>query len=143
MAKKYMTQRVFNMGAASIAKIHLLTGKSIEELAAMVFSSYRESYVDDGTEGDWVISARVALKLLEDQEAPSPDELLNHFQYFVENYEPDGLPRKKGLFGGTLFNKAEQNLKRKEDFLKLLESYYIGARAGIVPLAPAGWPGNR
>ena len=143
MAKRYMPQRVFSVGAASIAKMHLLTGKSIEEVAAMVFASYKDSYIDDGTEGDWVASAREALKFLEENEVPTPAELLNHFQYFVENYEPDGSPRKKRIFGGTMFNKAEQNIQRKENFLKLLESYYIGARSGIVPLAPAGWPGNR
>lgn len=136
MAKQYMPQRVFSYGAASIAKLHLLTGKSIEALATMAFASYRQSYIDDGTEKDWVVSARQALKFLEENEAPAPDKLLDHFRYFVEHYEPDSSPRKKRIFGGTMFDKAKQNIRRKEDFLKSLESYYIGARAGIVPLGP-------
>jgi hypothetical protein len=117
MAKRYMPQRVFNYGAASIAKMHLLTGKSVEEIATIVFSSYKHSYIDDGTERDWIISTRQSLTFLKERKAPAPTELLNHFQYFVDNYEPDGLPRRKRLFGGTIFNKAEQNPRRKEDFL--------------------------
>jgi hypothetical protein len=143
MIKKYMPQRVFNFGAASIVKAHLLTGREIEEIATKIFASYRNSYIDDGTEKDWILAAHEALIFIENNEVPAPTELLNHFQYFVDNYESDGRPRKKRIFGGTIFNKAKQNLQRKEDFIKLLESYYVGARAGIVPIAPAGWPGNR
>ena len=131
MAKQYVSQRLFNCGSASIAKLHLSTGKSLEELAAMLFDSYRKSCIDDGLEEDWVASAREALKFLEENDAPAPGHLLDHFQYFVEHYEPDGSPRKKNIFGRIKPSKAKAGIHRKENFLKSLKSYYTGALAGV------------
>ena len=135
----YMPQRVFEVGAASIAKVHLLKGISIAESAAALWAQYSTSYIDDGVEEDLKSAAVEAIKTLEEMEEPSPIKLLHHFQYFTINYDEEGKPRKKKLFGGTLFSRDPQNKNRKQDFLQRLAAYYAGVRASIMPLAPEGW----
>ena len=139
LRKKYMPQAVFDAGASFIAWAHLVTGEPIEVHAAKLFVGYRNAYINDGAEHDWILAARQALTTLEELQAPAPEALLNHFRYFVQNFDASGRPRKKRLFGGTLFDQAPQNPHRKEDFLRLLKQYYVGARVGMVPLAPPGW----
>ena len=135
----YMPQRVFEVGAASIAKMHLDLGRPVDALAAEIWENYATAYINDGVENDLKNAATEAIQMLETLEAPSPAEFLNHFQYFTIHYDEEGKPRKKKMFGGTWFNKAAQNKNRRQDFIKRLSSYYIGAIAGLMPLAPDGW----
>jgi len=138
-----MPQRVFNAGVASIAKMHLQTDNNIDDLASHVYTYYKDSYKNDGVQEDWIISAKETIEYIEKNEIPEPIELLTHFQFFVDNFEPDGSPRKKKIFRGTFFNKADKNLNRKRDYLVLLKKYSVLAQNGLAPLAPKGWPENR
>ncbi len=135
----YMPQDVFEVGAASIAKMHLDLGHPVDELAADIWKDCATANIDDGVENDLKNAATEAIQMLETLEAPSPAEFLHHFQYFTIHYDEEGKPRKKKIFGGTWFNKAAQNKNRRQDFIKRLKLYYIGAIAGSMPLAPDGW----
>lgn len=136
MAKKYMPQRVFNYGAATIAQLHLGTEMSIEELAAQFFLPYCDAYTDDGVEQDWIDVAQQATELLIENNIPHPEGFLHHFSFYIEHYEPDGSPRKKKVLSGTWSNQEERNLQRKEDFIRQLIIYYAEVMAGKAPLAP-------
>lgn len=64
---KYMPQRVFEAGAASIAKAHILKGVSIEEYAKALWEKwYKQAYVDDGVLEDWICAAKEAGVLLDE-----------------------------------------------------------------------------
>ena len=91
MAKKHMPQRLFNFGASSIVRMHLISGKPLHELVALVAS--RSTYVDEEVARDWLEAAEQALTLLRERDVASPEAILHHFQYFIDNFEPDGRPR--------------------------------------------------
>jgi hypothetical protein len=139
-AKKHMPQRLFNFGASSIARMHLISGAPLPQLVALVSS--RSSYRDAHVQRDWLEAAEQALKLLRERDVSSPEAVLHHFQYFVDEYEPDGRPRRRRPWG-SLFSRAKLNPRRKQEFLDLFETFCVRARAGLVPLAPPGWPGDR
>ena len=133
MAKKHMSQYVFSFGAATIAKLHIVTGRTVQELAAEAFSGYRDAHVDDDTENAWADAAQRAVDLFRDletaQQASSggrktalpPEELLDLFLFFLDKF---------GKVATT---------ERTEDFLQLLSAYSICTLVGSAPLAPPGW----
>ena len=144
MRKKYMPNDVFEVGVSTIAKLHFASGKSIEELASILWGNYSKSIIDDGVVDDMISAATQAISWLEQNSAPSIDELFHHFQYFCVSYDDEGNPKKKKVLNGLLFAKSVQDTRRVEKFLRKLEVYYIGAKSGIMPLAPSGWSlGNR
>lgn len=139
MAKKYMPKDVFEVGVSTIAKAYLTTGRGLEELANMMWDGYSSSIIDDGVVEDLVKAASKVITWLEDQNAPSIPGLFHHFQYFCINFDDEGKPKKKKLFNGLWFQKVVPQPNRVEDFTRKLQVYYIGARAGVMPLAPEGW----
>lgn len=58
MAKKYMPKDVFEVGVCSIAKVHLGTNKTLEEVANAVWRHYSDSIIDDGVVTDMVRAVR-------------------------------------------------------------------------------------
>jgi hypothetical protein len=145
MSKKYMPKDVFEVGVSSIAKLHLTSGgKSLEELADLIWENYSRDLLDDGVTNDMISAASQAITWLEENNAPSINELFHHFQYFCINYDDEGNPKTKKIFNGILFDKSVKDSRRVEKYLRKIQVYYIGAKAGVMPLAPSGWSlGNR
>ena len=121
-----------------IAKLHLETGRPVQELAKQALSGHQDSYADNDIEQAWADAAQHALDLFRDlataQQASSgrkktalpPEELLDLFLFFLEK-----------------FGKVATNSERTEDFLQLLSAYSICALTGSVPLALPGWRDSR
>ena len=139
MKKIYMPKDVFEVGVSSIAKVHLVTEKSIEEVANVVWNNYSEQIIDDGVVEDMVTASKRAIDLLQEWGAPSIPELFTHFQHFCIHCDDAGEPKKKKIFNGLRFQKSIKDEERIKRYLKKLEVYYIGAKSGLMPLAPDGW----
>lgn len=139
MKKRYMPKDVFEVGVSTVAKIHLHTGKDIEELAKTVWHGYEGDIIDDGVLKDIERASTDALAWLRQQDAPDIAEFFHHFSYFCMNYDDSGNPKKKKLFSGLWFQKTEPDTSRVERYLNKLKSYYVGVSAGIMPVAPRGW----
>ena len=133
----YMPQRVFDVGALTIAFIHLKTGERIEIVAQQAFQQYEKSYLDDKILLQWIDATKEALKSL-DTLFPNIDKetkiaTLVHLKNCVAKYNLDGTKRKKRLLAGTLFNKEnEPNHQRVKQFLAHLSTYHLFLQSGKI-----------
>lgn len=144
MPRKYMPQHVFDVGAATIAKIHLERGLSMEALAKQVADSYRNSFVDDEYERHWIVASReliaaakTALPYLSAESMPS---LFWHMQFFLTNFELDGTKKKRRLFSGTRFIGLENpTTNRVQHCVKAFMCFFVLSEARKLPFLPTGW----
>ena len=126
----YMPQRVFDVGALTIAFIHLKTGEPIETVAQGAFQHYEKSYLDDKVLLQWTDAAKAALKSV-DTLFPNIDKetkigSLVHLKNCVDKFNLDGTKRSKRLLGGTLFKKEkEPNHQRVKQFVTHLVTYHL------------------
>ncbi len=140
-ATKYMPQRVFNVGAFAIARVHAAGGSSLDEAAARIADRYRDSFVDDSFETDWVDAATMVItaakETWKDDELPG---LFRHMQYAAANYEPDGSRRRKRILGGTWFTgEKKRNPNRVRDCLRDFVQFDYHTTLGSIPLPPDDW----
>jgi hypothetical protein len=133
---RYMDQRTFEYGVATIAKLHLTQGESIESLAFTAWSGYERSIIDDKVVQDWIEVTKEAIELVNKTEKGFAKEFFHHFQFYVENFDSTGNKRKKRLLGGLFFSNSPQNPNRKNDCMVRLKKYLVGILCGAVPLAP-------
>lgn len=138
--KKFVPQSLFDLGAASIAKVHLLNDVPIAEHAEFVYEQwYRDAYLDDGVQEDWIWAAGEALRIVDVLPASLRESALHHFEYFSDKYHPDGRRRAWRLLDGTRYNQAPHNPRRREDFSRNLLAFLAMYVQGRAPAPPAGW----
>jgi hypothetical protein len=139
MAKKNMSKDVFEACVSSIAIHHLTTGKTIDELASIVWEGYAQDVADDNVALDLSAATKQSLSFLNETNSTEIAEFFNHFQFFCLNYDDLGKQKKKKIFNGLWFEKPEQTPHRVNDYLRKIKSYWVGAKSGLMPLAPSGW----
>lgn len=108
--RRFMPQSLFDFGAASFAKVHLRDGVSIAEHAEFVYQQwYRDAYLDDGVQEDWIWAAEEALRIIDVLPVYLRESALHHFEYFSDKYHPDGRRRAWRLLDGAKYNQAPHN----------------------------------
>jgi hypothetical protein len=132
-----MPQRVFDVGALTIAFLHLRTEKPIETFAIQVLREYERSYLDDNVLSQWIDAANLAIKTIDTLFPGAAKDVqiatLVHLKNCVVKYDPDGKKRPKRLLGGTWFNKdKEPNHQRVTDFVKHLMTYHFLLMSGEI-----------
>jgi len=144
MRKRYMPRGVFEVGAATIAKLHLSTSTPLEDLANRTWSGYSSSIIDDGVVSDWVQAAAEGIAWLRQNNAEALPEFFRHLQWYCMCHDDAGRPKRKRLFDGLWFQKSTRDPQRVKNFGKKLTLYYAGLVSGLCPPAPDGWSlGNR
>lgn len=139
MAKKYMPRDVFEVGVATVARMHLLSGKPPEDIAIMAWQSYAASLIDDGVVPDLVRAAADGIAWLQKNNAPALPEFFHHLQWYLLHHDDQGRPKRRKLFNGLLFQRSVKDPDRVANFHKKLVAYYVGLTTGLMPPAPQGW----
>ena len=103
---RYMPQRLFDYGVATMARIHQVKGTNIDDLVSYATTHYKTGYADRGLPEKWETGIRAALKICRDLKL-SPDDadtILFTYRYYVSNFYDDGrrIPWYKRI-GGTRF----------------------------------------
>jgi hypothetical protein len=126
----YMPERVFEVGALTIAYIHASTGKPIEAVAQEAWAHYSKSYLDDNILAQWIEAADHASTAI-DAMFPNMTKEVNvstlvHLKNTVTDYNRDGSKRAKRLLGGTWFNKEKKpNYQRAQQFVTHIATYHV------------------
>lgn len=139
MKKKYMPRDVFEVGAATTAKLHLSTNIPLEDLANRIWSGYSGSIIDDDVVSDWVEAASEGIASMRKNNAEALREFFHHLQWYCMCHDDKGRPKRRRLFDGLRFQKSIQDPERVENFVMKLTVYYAGLVSGLFPPAPDGW----
>lgn len=137
----FMPQYIFNMCAVTTAKIASSSEKTTKEAAKILSDNYKKSYDDVNLEDDIALAADQTIAFMESAlPGSSSPANMNQLQYTIINFEPDGKKRKKGIFGGTWFNKEKRQIENKVQQCKLhVSTYHLLLVGGSLPLAPQDW----
>jgi hypothetical protein len=139
MSAKPLPKAVFEVGAISIVRINLATGKPFHEAAQAIWAGYARQVEDPSAVDDWMNAAEQLVAWLEKISPPAPAELMRHLQHFCQMFEDDGRPRKKRLFNGLMFSKNDYDTARVAKLIKKAQVYCTLAQGGFVPLAPESY----
>lgn len=139
MGKKYMPRDVFEVGVATVARMHLLSGKPLEDIATMAWQGYASSIIDDGVVSDLVRAANDGIAWLQKNDAPALQEFFHHLQWYLLHHDDQGRPKRRKWLNGLMFSRSVKDVDRVGNFQKKLVAYYVGLTAGAMPPAPQGW----
>jgi hypothetical protein len=133
---RYIPQDLFDFAAATLAKINILNGRSIEEMGQEIGKEYSDQYVDDGYAKDWAAAAHKGLAICNEL-GLSKDETvfaLHHYRYYVQKFDTNG--KKKPFLkriGGTWFHYSEMPIPtRIDDFAARFQGYATMAKHGLL-----------
>ena len=138
----YMPQRLFDMCVVTAVKIHMATGKSLEQTNMQVLEHYSHSFPDDShLENHIELASEAVLEtmrtLFTDKQIPY---VMTQMQYCIKKYHPDGKKRRKRLLSGTMFTRSRfPNSNRVDDCINNITAYHVGTLCGVFPLMPDGW----
>jgi hypothetical protein len=139
MAKKYMPKDLFQVGSASVALFHLVSGHPTDEIASLVWQGYASSIIDDGVAPDLSRAANGGITWLQNIDAPVLPIFFTNLQWYLIHHDDQGKRKKSKLFDGLLFARSIEDPDRVEKFQKTLMAYYFGLITGAMPAAPPGW----
>lgn len=139
MRKKYMPRDVFEVGAATVARMHLLSGKPPEDIAMMAWQNYASSIIDDNVVQDLVRAAEEGVAWLQKINAPALPEFFDHLRWYLLHHDDQGNPRRRKWLNGLMFSRSRKDVDRVDNFHKKLVAYYVGLTTGQMPPAPQGW----
>ncbi len=142
MARK-LDEELFQVGALSLAKCHLHSGRDIREMAQELWNDYGRKHQDPDALADWVRSATTIVAYLRDEiHHPHAMAFIHHAQFYCRYYRNNGEKRNRGLLR-TLFTVPEPqvpSVDRISDLIHKVKVYQISLDAGLpVPEAPDGW----
>lgn len=134
--KKYLQQKLFDYGAAAIARLHLLKGTDLDQIAASVANEYQGLYADDDLAHKWKAAALEALTVckqlqLADSDA---DAILFAYAHYVNHFDEEGqrIPFFKRI-GGTSFHYERTPIPHPvESFRDRFSRFALMGKAGIL-----------
>lgn len=143
---KTLPDDVFQVGAITLAKLHLRAGKSIEQMAETLWRDYSSSYDDPEALRDWIKAANVIVEYLRNEiQHPHAAAVAHHAQYYCMHFDDEGQKRKRGL-GGLFRALSSPSIPRNPVsdrtavLLTKFKRYQSALDAGLnVPEAPDGW----
>lgn len=139
MPSKPLPKAVFEVGAVSIARIHLATGKPLRETALAIWAEYERQVKDPTAVEDWTAAASQIVTWVKENSLPAPVELMRHLQHFCQMFEDNGRPKKKRLFNGLFFSKNDYEPTRVATLMRKAQVYCASAQGGLAPLAPESY----
>ena len=131
---------VFQVGALSLAKLHLHNGSSIHDLAITVWDGYRKQVDDPKAVEDLVAASSEIIRYLNEKKHEFPVAVVQCAQYYCMHFDDEGKKRKRGLLGGLWFSSTPSSAGRVATLTHKFKSYQIASDAGLdVPMPPDGW----
>jgi len=143
-ARRYMSDRAFNVSVATAAKVHTLGGGPLREAVSRLSEEYLKTFRDDGFARDIEHSAA---KLVVNIGSP-PDHLVQcplhlyfqWLQFFFANFDVDGSKRRRRLLDGAFFTGERLPVSdRAGRFDRAYEAFLLLTAVQGIPLPPRGW----
>lgn len=141
MARRYLPQDVFDIGAAAGAR-HVIDGDVAADLfASQLAETYSKHYSDDDIGAQWAEAMRQLAEAAKDSYGHAfAIERLAHFTFFRSRYDLSRRRRKWRLLRRTPFwGPREPNYTRVEDCLRNFAVFRALAAAGSVRAPPPNW----
>ena len=134
MAKKYMSQSIYDAAVSMIGFLHDKNHIPVEDLISKLRVTYDNDIIDDGV---WDDIAVISIKYLFYVEGYFSKKQQNSLSYydkeqkmlnFLEDYKEYCLAyrsdgKKKGFFSGMRFMKSEKIDNKDENFFKRTEKF--------------------
>jgi len=138
---KYMPNDLFNLCAITVAKLSHVSEQPSAVFAQELWNGYISDYPDDDVVEDWIKASEAVQEILsETVESENLPSVYTQLQFCFEKFNSDGTPKRKKLFGGTLFNKQKfKDGNRVSDFLRCFTSFYAASAMESLPPFPDGY----
>jgi hypothetical protein len=117
MAKRYMPQDVFDGAALTVAMAKAL-GQDGQAIAEQLATAYGSSYADGNLVQQWDEASNKVLTMIPklfsiSVKGEKVAQVCKTLSRAITQFRDDGRRRRKGFFGGTLFNYEKSELPDK------------------------------
>lgn len=144
---KGLEHDVFQVGAVTIAKLHLSSGKEIGQMAREIWQDYSRNFDDNDAVQDLSMAASEIVAYLRDEiRHPHAVAVTHHAQFYCKYYDDEGGKRKTGIGGLIKILRTFPPAPRQRPgdrvviLIKKFKRYQLSLDAGLkVPEAPDGW----